>query len=82
MNTFLVFHFDRRIISFSNGVTEDRLAIATNFPCNIPGQFVASPAISDSTGDTMAKCVFRVVNEFKLIDMVHALVFNTTASNK
>ena len=30
----------------------------------------------------MAKCVFRVINEFELIDMVHALVFDTTASNK
>ena len=44
-------------------------------------QFIVSPAISDDTGNIMAKCVFKVVNYFKLLDGVHALVFDITASN-
>ena len=37
--------------------------------------------ISDGTEEKMAKCVFKVVNGFELLDSVHALVFDTTNSN-
>ena len=64
-----------------DGKTEDRLAIAVSSPCNLSGQFIASPAIAEGTGDTMAKCVFKIMNDFELIESVGALVFGTTASN-
>ena len=44
-NTFLVVHFDGKIIQLMDGITEDRLAIALSSLCNLPGQFIASPAI-------------------------------------
>lgn len=80
-NTFLVLHFDGKIIQLFDGKTEDRLAIAVSSPCNLAGQFLASPAISDGTGDTMAKCVYKIVADFNLIETIQALVFDTTASN-
>ena len=80
-DTFLVLHFDGKIIMLMDKKTEDRLAIAVSSPGNLSGQFIASPAISNGTGDTMAKCVFKIVNDYQLIDSVHALVFDTTASN-
>ena len=64
-----------------DGKTEDRLAIAVSSPCNLSGQFIASPAIAEDTGDTMAKCVFKIMNDFELIESVGAVVFGTTASN-
>lgn len=80
-NTFLVLHFDGKIIQLMDGKTEDRLAIALSSPCNLSGQFISSPAIPNGCGDTMAKCVYKVVSELGLLSSVHALVFDTTASN-
>ena len=80
-NTFLLVHFDGKIIQLMDGITEDRLVIALSSPCNLPGQFIASPAMSDGTGDTMARCVYGVINDLGLLDGVQALVFDTTASN-
>ena len=80
-DTFLVFHFDGKIIKLMDGKTEDRLAIAVSSPGNLSGQFIASPAISDGHGDTMAKCVFKVASDYQLIHSIQALVFDTTASN-
>ena len=74
-------HFDGKIIKLMDKKTEDRLAIAVSSPGNLSGQFIASPAISNGTGDTMAKCVFKIVNDYQLIDSVQALVFDTTAGN-
>ena len=51
-----------------NGDAEDRLAIAISSPNHIPGQFIASPAISDGSGETMGNCVFNKVAEFGLLD--------------
>ena len=80
-DTFLVLHWDGKIIQLMDGKTEDRLTIAVSSPCNLSGQFIASPAIAEGTGDTMAKCVFKIMNDFELIESVGALVFDTTASN-
>ena len=80
-DTFLVLHWDGKIIQLMDGKTEDRLAIAVSSFCNLSGQFIASPAIAEGTGDTMAKCVFKIMNDFELIESVGALVFDTTASN-
>ena len=80
-DTFLVLHWDGKIIQLMDGKTEDRLAIAVSSPCNLSGQFIASPAIAEGTGDTMAKCIFKIMNDFELIESVGALVFDTTASN-
>ena len=35
----------------------------------------------DENGDTMAKCVFKIVVKFELLNGVHSLVFDTIASN-
>ena len=77
----LVLHWDGKIIQLLSGQTEDRLAIAVSSPNTIPGQFIASPAIADGTGETMAECVYRCIEEFELLDNVEAVVFDTTASN-
>ena len=79
--SFLVLHWDGKVIQLMNGDTEDRLAIAISAPNHIPGQFIASPAIPDGTGETMGNCVFNKVAEFGLLDDVQAVVFDTTASN-
>ena len=71
---FLVLHWDGEIIQLMDGKTEDRLAIAVSSPWNLSGQFIASPAIAEGTGDTMAKCVFKIMNDFELIE-------SATASN-
>ena len=81
-DTFLVLHWDGKIIQPSGRQNRgDRLAIAVSSPCNLSGQFIASPAIAEGTGDTMAKCVFKIMNDFELIESVGALVLDTTASN-
>ena len=46
-NTFLVLHFDRKIVQLMDGKTASRLAIALSSPYNLSRQFTASPAISD-----------------------------------
>ena len=78
---FLVLHWDGKIIQLLSGQTEDRLSIAVSSPNTIPGQFIASPTIADGTGETMAECVYRCIEEFELLDNVEAVVFDTTASN-
>ena len=81
LNTFLVLHFDEEIRQLTDGKTEGRLTIAFSSQCSLSGQFIASPAIFDGTGDTMTKCVIKVVKNLELLNDVHALVFDTTASN-
>ena len=48
-----------------DGKTEDRLAIALSSQCNLSGQFIASPAISEVAEDTAAKYGFKLVNDFE-----------------
>ena len=80
-NTFLILHLDEKIIQLMYGKTDDGLAIALSSQCSLSGKFVASPAISDGTGDTVTKCVIKLVKDFELLVDVHAFVFDTTASN-
>ena len=63
------------------GKTEDKPAITRSSPSSLSGDFIGSPEISDGTGDIMAKCLFKLVNDFELLNGVLALVFDTTASN-
>ena len=78
---FLVLHCDGKIIQYITGNTEDRLAIAISIPHAIPGQFLASPAIQNGKGDTMANCLAETLNEYGLLEKAEAVVFDTTASN-
>ena len=57
------------------------LAIAVSAPNSIPGQFLASPAISDGNGNTMADCVYNISEEYGFTSTVVAMVFDTKASN-
>ena len=79
--TFLLLHWDGKIIQLLSGHTGGRIAIAISSPNKISGQFLASPAIPDGTGDSMANCVVNKMSEFMLLDDVEAIVFDTTASN-
>ena len=81
MYDFVVIHFDGKIIQYMCGETQDRLAICMSVPNYIPGQFLASPAISSGTGASMADCINNTVNNFGLTSKIEALVFDTTASN-
>ena len=78
---FLVLHWGGKIIQVLSGQTEDRFAIVVNSPNTIPGQFIASPAIADGTGETMAEYVYRCIEELELLDNVDNVVFDTTASH-
>ena len=78
---FLVLHWDGKIIQYITGEKEERLAIAVSSPNYIPGQFLASPAIADGTGLTMANCVHSITQEYGFLSQVEAMVFDTTASN-
>ena len=78
---FFVFHWDGKIIQYITGKTEDRLAVAVSAPNFIPGQFLASPAISDGKGLTMANAVYKVADDYGLVSLIEAMVFDTTASN-
>ena len=80
-NKILVLHWDGKIIQYLSGKTEDRLAIAISSPHEIPGQFLASPAIGDGKGITMANSVYDITNEYGFTSQVEAMVFDTTASN-
>ena len=80
-NGFLVIHWDGKIIQYITGETEERLAIAVSSPHVVPGQFLASPAIANGQGATMADCVYEKVGEFGFLSAVEAMVFDTTASN-
>ena len=80
-NKFFVLHWDGKIIQYIDGSTEDRLAIALSAPNFIPGQFLASPAIADGKGNTMANCVYEITTEYGFLNEVEAMVFDTTASN-
>ena len=77
----MVLHFDRNIVQLMDGKTEGRLAIALSSPCNISRQIIVSPTISDGSEDAIAKCLLQVVNEFKLLDGIPALVFDIATSN-
>ena len=78
---FLVCHWDGKIIKLITGKKEERLAIALSCPNEVPGQFLASPVVSDGKGITMAKAVFEIGTEYGLISQMEAMVFDTTASN-
>ena len=78
---FLVLHWDGKIIQYITGENKERLAIAVSSPNYIPGQFLASPAIADGTGLTMANCVHSIAQEYGFLPQVQAIVFDTTASN-
>ena len=60
------------------GEKEDCLAITMSSPNTIQGEFLGSP---DGTGLAMPNCVFQIVRNYNLLGDVHALVFDTTASN-
>ena len=64
---FLVCHWDGKIIKLITGKKEERLAIALSCPNEVPGQFLASPVVSDGEGKTMAKAVFEIGTEYGLI---------------
>ena len=57
--SFLVLHWDGKIIQLLSGQTEGRLAIAVSSPNRMSGHFLTSPAIPDGTGDSIAYCIFN-----------------------
>lgn len=80
-DTFVVMHWDGKIIQLLDGTIEDRLAVAISSPNEIPGQFLASPIIPDGTGLSMANAVHQIGEEYGLNKKAEAMVFDTTASN-
>lgn len=80
-DTFVVLHCDGKIIQYLCGDVEDRLAIAISVPNSVTGQFLASPAIPDGKGVSMANCLQATMEEYELLDKLEAVVFDTTASN-
>ena len=79
--SFLVFHWDGKIVKLMTGDKEEHLAIAVSSPNQIPGQYLASPVVPDGTGATMAQAVREIASEYGLLNNIEALVFDTTASN-
>ena len=80
-NTFLVVHWDSKIIQLLSGQVQDRLAICISSPNKISGQFIASPELPSGTGMSMANAVLNCLQEMNMDEQVHAVVFDTTASN-
>ena len=78
---FAIIHFDRKIIQYAYGVTEDRLAIVLSSPNNINKQFLASPVMHEGTGADQARVLLQCVDDWNLKKSVIGQVFDTTASN-
>lgn len=77
---FVVIHWDSKILPDITGKKKvDRLPVIATAP-NVE-QLLGVPELSSGTGREMASAVYDTLQEWSLLDIVQAIVFDTTASN-
>lgn len=77
---FVVVHWDSKILPDITGKYKvDRLPVIATAP-NVE-QLLGVPELSSGTGREMASAVYDILQEWSLLDIVQAVVFDTTASN-
>jgi len=77
---FVVIHWDSKILPDITGKKNvDRLPVIATAP-NIE-QLLGVPELSSGTGREISSAVYDTLHEWSLLDIVQAVVFDTTASN-
>ncbi|XP_039315242.1 uncharacterized protein LOC120359881 isoform X1 [Solenopsis invicta] len=77
---FVVIHWDSKILPDITGKKNvDRLPVIATAP-NVE-QLLGVPELSSGTGREISSAVYDTLHEWSLLDIVQAVVFDTTASN-
>ena len=80
-NTPLALHWDEKIMEELKGEKSNRLAILVSGKNCVEGKLLATPAMEDGKGISMATALTDTLSDWSLQSGVTALVFDTCSSN-
>lgn len=76
----LVAHFDGKFMKDLIGPTKvERIAISVSF--NGTSKFLGAPKVASSSGENIADIVYEKLREWKIVDQVKGLSYDTTSTN-